>query len=222
MLNLLVAAFDFAGIFKTVVTKWYYYVIALVLLGGVICCLVFCRPKKRNNLSKTEKLCYIAVLSALHAVVNIFDINIGDTIQLSFVAAVGFIAGYLLGGGYAFLICFIGDLIGAIIAPHGAYNPIIAFGTCLWGFIPGVLYSHFNGNKYVKLIISFLICSVVVSAGCNTLGVWLMYGLGKHTFLFYLADMPVKLLSVLVNAIICVPLIKILPKILPKNKFTLD
>lgn len=220
MVNILTSAFDFAKIFSNVLSNWYYYVgFALV----VIMLLLFCTLKKqpaRANLSSTQKLVYVSLFSALATVSNVFDISVSSELQISLLATVGFITGYLFGGGTGFAVCFIGDLLGALINPHGVYNPIIAIGSGLWGFIPGVIYSFFKGNDYVKLAISYLLCFAVISGGVNTLGIYLMYGLGKHTFAYYFASLPWKLIGVAANAIICAALLSALPKILPKNHFT--
>lgn len=220
MSYLFLTAFDFKTVFSNVVSNWYYYLAALIVVAVIIVLTVKKQPK-RANLNSTQKLVYVAVLSALATVANIFDIRISEELQISLIATVGFIAGYLFGGGIGFAVCFIGDLLGAIINPHGAYNPVIAIGTGLWGFIPGIIFSFFRGNKYLKLAISFVLCVIIISAGLNTLGIWLMYGLGKRTFVYYLAFLPWKLLGVAVNLVISVLLLEILNRVLPKDKFNL-
>lgn len=219
---LLTNAFDFGAIFKTVVTKWYYYLIFAVFIAALILFFTLKKRPERNTLNKTARIAYTAVLSALCVLANVFDIKVSDAFQISLVATVGFLSGYLLGGGYGFAACFIGDLLGAIINPHGAYNPIIGIGTGLWGLIPGLVFSFPKGNDYVKLLISFVICSVVISGMVNTLGIFLMYGLGKKTFIAYLADYPLKLAVAAVNFAISAALLAVLPRILPKDKFTLN
>lgn len=213
---LLTNAFDFAEIFKTVRTRWYYYVALAVFLILLFSFFFFKKQPKKHNLSKTQKICYIAVLAALATVSNIFDIKISDEFQISLVATVGFIAGYLLGGGYGFAVCFIGDLLGAIINPHGPYNPIIGIGTGLWGLIPGIAFSYFKGNEYVKTAISFAVGFLLVSAGINIVGFCLMYPT-YYTFEALLPTLPFKLLVVMVNAAICMGLLSVLPRLVQKT-----
>lgn len=214
---LLTDAFDMGAIFKTVVTKWYYYVIFAVFIALLVLFLTLKKRPERNALNKTGRIAYTAVLTALCVIANVFDIKVSDAFQISLVATVGFVSGYLLGGGYGFAACFIGDLIGAIINPHGAYNPIIGIGTGLWGLIPGLVFSFPKGNDYLKLVISFLISSVVISGIVNTLGIYLMYGLGKA----YLAGYPWKLAMAAVNFALSAALLAVLPRVLPKDKFFL-
>ena len=214
--NLLINAFDFAAIFKTIRTKWYYYVALAVFLILLFSFFFFKKQPKRYGLTKTQKICYVSVLAALATVSNIFDIKISDEFQISLVATVGFIAGYMLGGGYGFAVCFIGDLLGAIINPHGPYNPIIGIGTGLWGLIPGVAFFYFKGNEYVKTAISFVIGFLLVSAGINIVGFCLMYPT-YYTFEALLPTLPLKLVVVLVNCAVCMGLISVLPRIIKRT-----
>ncbi len=215
MSNLLVNAFDFAKIFGNIGKRWYYYV-ALVVFIAFIVVFMLKSKKDRNSLSSTQKLVYTAVFSALSFVANYFTIKVSDLFQISFVATTGFVAGYLLGGGLGFVSSFIGDLICGIVAPFGAYNPIIGIGTGLWGFIPGVIFTSFKGNDYLKTAISFIVCFFLNSFVVNTLGLSLMYTM---TFESLLVLLPGKLAVVAGNCVISCLLVAILPRVLPKDKF---
>ncbi len=212
-------AFDFAYIFKTFVTKWYYYLALLVFLILIVCAFFIKKQPERHRLSNTQKIVYVAIFSAFCAVSNIFDIPVNESLQLSLVATVGFIAGYLLGAGEGFFVCFIGDLIGGIICPKGPYNPVIGIGTGLWGLIPGIAFSYFKGKGVVKLIVSFVLGALVISLGVNTVGYALMYP--KYTTLaLSFAMLPFKLISVVTNAVISFFIMLSLKKVLPKDKFS--
>lgn len=213
---LLVNAFDFAGIFGNILKRWYYYV-ALFIVIALIVFYALRRKRKRNGFSDTQKIVYTAFFSALSFVANYFTIKVSDLFQISFVATAGFLSGYLLGGGLGFAASFIGDLICSIVAPLGPYSPIIGIGTGLWGFVPGVIFDCFNGNRYVKTVISFVVCFFLNSFVVNTLGLSLMYGM---SFGSLLVSLPWKFLAVAVNCVICVLFMEILPKILPKDKFS--
>ncbi len=212
---LLVNAFDFAGIFGNFLKRWYYYV-ALFIVIALIVFYALKRKRKRNGLSDTQKIVYTAIFSALSFVANYFTVKVSDVLQISFVATTGFLAGYLLGGGLGFAASFIGDLICGIVAPFGAYNPIIGIGTGLWGFVPGVIFDCFNGNRCVKTVISFVVCFFLNSFVVNTLGLSLMYGMNFSSLLILL---PWKFLAVAVNGVICIVLTEVLSRILPKDKF---
>ncbi len=211
--NLLINAFDFSEIFKTIRSRWYYYVALAVFVILLFSFFFFKKQPRKNNLTKTQKITYVAVLTALATVGNVFDIKVSDEFQISLVATVGFLAGYLLGGGYGFAVCFTGDLIGAIVNPHGPYNPIIGIGTGFWGLIPGIAFYYFKGNDYVKTAISFALGFLLVSAGINVVGFCLMYPT-YYTFEILLPTLPLKLAVVAVNCAICMALVSVLPRVI--------
>lgn len=216
MSNLLaVAPFDFGAIFSNLSKRWYYYVALLVFLVAVVVVFLTVK-KKRNNLNQTQKIVYTAIFSALAFVANYLTIPVSSVLQISLVATVGFIAGYTLGGLGGFAAAFIGDFICGIIAPFGAYNPIIGIGTGLWGLIPGVIFTFTKGNDFIKLSISFVLGFIFNSFLVNTLGLSLMYTM---TFESLMVLLPTKLLAVAINAVISALLVPILKKVLPKDKF---
>ncbi len=220
-MNLILSnAFDFSYVFKTVTTKWYYYVFSLAFIIILFCLFFIKSPKKRNNLSKTQNLCYVAIFSALCTVTNIFDVKVNDEFQISLVATVGFIAGFLLGPKSGFSACFLGDLLGAIINPHGPYNPIIGIGTGFWGLIPGLAFSYFRGKSYTKTAISYAVSFLIISMGINTLGFCLMYPT-RYTLETLLPLVPFKFLVAVCNFIISYLLLSVLKRTLPKSKFNL-
>lgn len=222
MLNLLATApFDFAKIFGNIGSRWYYYVVLAVFLAFIILFTIYGK-QKRNTLTKTQKLVFTAIFSALAFVANYFTIKASDLFQLSFVALVGFLAGYTLGAGLGFVASFVGDLICGIVAPFGAYNPIIGIGTGLWGFIPGLLFTvgdnlpDFKLKDYVITVISFIFGFVLNSFAVNTFGLSVMYSMSFESLLVLL---PGKLAVVGVNMVIACVLIGVLPRILPADKF---
>lgn len=212
-----VAPFDFGGIFGNVKKSWYYYVILAIVFILIVLSLCF-RKKKRNNLTNTQELVYVALCSALCFLANYFTIKASDVIQISFVALAGFVAGILLGGSLGFTASFIGDLLCSIIHPFGAYNPIIGIGSGLFGLIPGVIFSFKKGNKYFKVILSSILTFICCTFFVNTLGLSLMYSM---TFKSLWILLPYKLITAVVNCLLSVLVLKIFIKILPEDKFNI-
>ena len=67
-------------------------------------------------------------------------------------------------------------------------------------------------NNEIKLFVSILLCLVICTAGLNTLGTYLIYGIGKKTFLVYLgARFPVQCIMAAVNFVIVAALLKVKP-----------
>ena len=213
-------AFDFAYIFKSIVSKWYLYLaLALVIIGVVLfACLV--KQPKRNDLTKTQKMAYMAIMSALSVALNVVQIPT-PLVQLSFVATICFMAGVLLGPVEGFAVGFIGDLIAGIVAPMGVYSPIIGIGTSLFGLVPGVIFAFFNGKDWVKAIISFAITFVLTSILINTIGLSLIYP-KYYVLTERVLLLPLNLLFHAINCALSILLIKTFKRVLPKGKFQID
>lgn len=213
-------AFNFAYIFKSIITRWYLYLALLGVIIGVVLFAVLKRQPKRNSLSKTQKLAYISVFSALLVTVNILQIPT-PLAQLSLVATVACIAGILLGPVSGFAVAFVGDLIAGIIAPLGVYSPIIGIATSLFGLVPGIVFAYFKGNDLVKLIVSFVITFILSSVILNTIGLSLIYP-KVYVLTDRLLMLPVTLLFHAINCALSYLIIRTFKKTLKRSKFYID
>ena len=220
-------AFNFSVIFGNLSSRWYYYLALALFLTGLSLFLLIQKQPKRNNLTDTQKLSYISVLTTLSVIANMLTFFIvPNRYAVSFTAIPCFIAGYILGAGAGFAVGFIGDLIAAIIMPAGAYLPLIGIASGLWGFIPGIIFSYFKGKGYIKTIISFLICFVVCSAFLNTLANWLYVVIDRNSTTPFWVYLGIRVwfqaIVCAVNCLICLWLYNYLPRILPKTKFNFE
>lgn len=220
LLSASAASFDFAVIFGNILTNWYYYLALVVCLIAIAVFFVVKKPKARHTLTPTQKLTYVSVLTALCVVANCFSYFPVSYISVSFTYTVCFIAGYVLGAKAGFAVGFIGDLIGGIIMPAGAYNPLIGLASGLSGLIPGIAFDYFGGNDYVKTCVSSAVNLAACTSGLNTFALWLMYGLGKKTFWAYLwVRLLWQVLVAAANLVLCLALVAIIPRVLPVGKF---
>ena len=210
--------FDIADIFRNIGTRWYVYVVIFVTTV-LLLTLVLIKGKKRNNLSNTQKLVYTAVLSALAFLANYLTIKVSNEIQISLIATVGFIAGYLMGPSLGFVSAFLGDLICGIVAPLGVYSPVIGLGSALMGFIPGVIFTRLKFNDYIKLAISYLLVFIIASFFVNNVGLSLLYGWPIEASIF--TRLPFILIGTVVNCAVSFALLPVFNRVLPKNKFNL-
>ena len=218
MFNLLApSAFDFKAIFSNVLSEWYYYLAFILIVLTVIFLVVKFKPQEKVELKKTHKLSIIAILSALCVIANIFSFG-SDFVKFSFVSVVCFISGFTLGpiGGLA--VGFIGDFLAGIIFPFGVYNPIIALGSALFGFIPGIIFHYFKGNNIIKTVVSFIICYVVCSVLLNTTATYFMYLHGNSAkyqtvFAYLVARVPTTAITQGINLVISILLLPALNKI---------
>ncbi len=218
MFNLLApGAFDFKAIFSNVLSEWYYYLAFILIVLTVILIVVKFKPQEKVDLKKTHKLSIIAILSALCVIANIFSFG-SDFVKFSFVSVVCFIAGFTLGPIGGLTVGFIGDFLAGIIFPLGVYNPIIALGSALFGFIPGVIFNYFKGNNIVKTVISFVICYLICSVILNTTATYFMYLYGNSAkyqtvFAYLIARMPTTAITQGINLVISILLFPALNKI---------
>lgn len=210
--------FDIADIFRNIGTRWYVYVVIFVTTA-LLLALVLIKGKKRNNLTNTQKLVYTAIFSALAFLANYLTIKVSNEIQISLIATVGFVAGYLLGPSLGFVSAFMGDLICGIVAPLGVYSPVIGLGSALMGFIPGVIFSRFKFNNYAKVAISYVLVFIIASFFVNNVGLALLYGWTIDVTI--LTRLPFILIGTAVNCAVSYALLPVLNRVLPKNKFNL-
>lgn len=189
-------------------------------------------------MNKTYKLALTAMLTALSIVANALTIPITPSNAISFTIVIAFIAGIYLGALPAVTVGFVGDLIGHILFPMGAYNWFMGISCALTGLIPALIYK-LKINKLWKLCISLAIYLVTCSLILNTLGFWLQFIVGvdpspiglwqfftmdkggiKKSFWLYLAGRaPFILLNWVVNGIVVgiIQQTKILDKLLLRS-----
>lgn len=201
---------------ETIITA---IIVGVVIITATVLLLIFGKPVRKVNMSYTKKITYIAILSALCTICNIYTIGLSKSVFLSIVSIPCFIAGYMLGFIEGFAVGFIGDLLGSLINPFGPYNPVIGIASGMWGFVPGILFTYFRGNDRLKTVISFSICLVVCTICLNTFGLWLIYGLGKKTFFAYLwVRLPLQVVVTLVNMFLALSIMVFLPHFVDDKK----
>ncbi len=145
--------------------------------------------------STTETLAFLGVFTAFLSLSNIFTFEIiPPYFVLSVVMTFSFLAGLFL-GPWAFIVCFLGDVIGCLIHPFGPYNFIVGLASGLSGLLFGVAFllkSIFikKDNVFIDILlflIAYILVALICTAGLNTLGLFLMYAKGKKTFFAYLS-----------------------------------
>ena len=164
--------------------------------------------------SRARKIAYIAMMVALSIVGNMFfEFKLG-AVQYSFTTLVSALIGILIGPIAGFIACFIGDGVGFIANPFGAYTPWIGLATGLVAFISGFIVHFIKNDKpytiYVKLAIisvsTFLICSVCI----NGMFLWLVW-YSKMTFFEFLIYRYIALGQLFVSIINYAVLFALIP-----------
>ncbi|HKL74371.1 MAG TPA: folate family ECF transporter S component [Clostridia bacterium] len=178
---------------------------------------------KRQNTLGVKVIAYTAVLTALSSLSNIFSLILGGgALNVSFAYIPAFIAGAFINPLAGFLTGILGDLIGCIIAPKGALNPIILISSGLLGLIPGMVFwiakkRNIDTQKYSSALttISFLLV-FMICIPLNTIGLFLFYFKAKGKTLAAVFVMRYSKQSIILAAnfiltiIIQKPLIKLI------------
>ena len=144
-----------------------------------------------NTKSPTRKIAYVAVLTALSVVCNMFfEFKLADT-QFSLTIFFSALTGMLIGPLFGFVACFLGDLVGFLYNSGGfLYMPWIGISmgvvALISGFIMNGFYIKNKFGVFIKILIvallTFLICTIAI----NTTAFWLMYNGRKVPFTAYL------------------------------------
>ena len=116
---------------------------------------LFSKTILRKN--KAHRLAYVAVMTALTVVANMFfEFKLADT-QFSLTIVVSALTGILLGALPGFVACFLGDLVGFLYHSAGfAYMPWIGLSMGLTAVLASLFVNGTMGNGkpwflYVKL-----------------------------------------------------------------------
>ncbi len=172
--------------------------------------------------SRSQKIAYIAVMTAFSVVANMFfEFKLADT-QFSLTIVVSALTGILIGPCFGFVACFLGDLVGFLYHSAGfAYMPWIGLSMGLTALIAGVVMTVLKGNGKpwflcVKLgivcLTTFLLCTVAI----NTTAFWLLYSKVSYgTYLVSRLFVQGQIWNSLVNFALLFILVPMLNRIKP-------
>ncbi len=124
--------------------------------------------------TNAKRITFTAVLTALEIIlsrflsINAWNIKIG----FNFIPVV--LAALLLGPVWAGLVAALGDLIGAILFPIGAYFPGFTISAFMTGIIFGLLL--FEKQTVLRTVIAVLINQLIISLLVNSAWICVVYG----------------------------------------------
>lgn len=156
-------------------------------------------PRRSFNIrSATVTLTTLAVLIAAEVVLNLLEIHTSVLkINLAFVPVV--IAAYLYGAFGGMVIYGLGDLLGCIVHPVGAWYPPITLTCALMGGIFG-LFLH-RSRKIVPSVAAVILNQGIVSLFINSLWITLlMYKPDNGQFFayYFTGILPMRTVNVLI------------------------
>lgn len=144
-----------------------------------------------NDSTPTQRIAYVAIMSAFLVVCNMFfEFKLADT-QFSLTIFFSALTGLVIGPLYGFVACFLGDLVGFLYNSGGfMYMPWIGLAMGMVAFISGLVMNCFDFKFkfaiYIKLfmvcVLTFFICTVAI----NTTAFWIIYNTKKVPYLAYL------------------------------------
>ena len=155
------------------------------------------------EMSQSKRIAYVAVVTALSIVINMFvRIPLGDN-QISLKIFVSILSGTLLGGGSGFAVCMLSDFLGWLVNPGGAYMPWIGLSAGLLALFAGILMNNFRtGSLVVFYIKCFLICLfslTVCTTFINTTALYVMYSSKDVPYIDYVF---IRLAGQAVNSVV--------------------
>lgn len=152
----------------------------------------------------TKDLVLISILVALNIVLSRFLSISAWNVKVGFTFVTLFVAAYLYGPLVAGLVGSLGDLIGALLFPIGAYFPGFTLTAFLMGFVFGI-FLHKN-YRTKNIIISCLINEIVLSLFLNTLWIKILYNSN------YFALLSTRLIQAIVMSFVEICFIKLFSK----------
>ena len=175
-------------------------------------------------MTKNKKIILSAMLLALLIVLSRFLSIETQFLVISFSFIPIMMSAIWLGAKYSMIIAALGDLIGAILFPFGAYFPGFTVSAALSGYIYGVfLYNkgekQLNSKIFIfKLIISSILVLGIVNIFINSLWLHILYGEA------YLVIIGTRLVTQIIMLPIQIIVIYTLNKFLNPivNKYLLD
>ena len=152
----------------------------------------------------TKKIVLLALLVALNIVLSriVPAINAWNMkISLTFITMV--IAGNLYGPIYSVLVGALGDFIGSLLFPIGAYNPLFTITAALSGLVFGIFYEKNMETKYA--VIECLINNICVTLLLNSWFIAITY---NTSFTALLATRSIQALVMFVVQMLLIIVLK--------------
>ena len=146
-----------------------------------------------DGLTKTQKIAYVAVMTALCVVCNMFfEFKFADT-QFSLTIFFSALTGMVIGPLYGFVACFLGDLVGFLYNSAGfMYMPWIGLSMGMVALISGLIMNlidfKFKFQIFVKLLLISVLTFIVCTIAINTTAFWIIYNTKKVPYFAYLVS----------------------------------
>lgn len=151
--------------------------------------LIFC--PLADGATKSKKVAYLGLATAFSVIANtFFEIKLG-AVQYSFTIAVCALLGILMGAGYGFVACFVGDAIGFFLHPFGAYMPWVGLSNGVIAVLAGMLLTKLKlqkaGSRYALIAIFCVLSFAVCTVGITNTAFFFLYSKGVGYGAYFVA-----------------------------------
>lgn len=130
---------------------------------------------QKVSFGTTKWLTYTAVFTALALVMKFAGqaLTITKDFKITPIYVIWLIAAAVLGPVGGGVVGFLSDILGALIFPVGAINPLLTLGCTMYGVLAGLCYKYFPvKNHYAKFLFSGIMCTVLVSLLFDSFALW--------------------------------------------------
>ena len=140
--------------------------------------------KSLRPLSETRNLVLIGLMIALHIILTRYlSIPIGPAVRLSLGCIAAILAGMWMGPAAGGIVGAAADTLGLMMAPSGAWLPLLTLSAACFGILPGFFMEFINAQNLTKGRRTLRICLMtgVVSLICQLItsfGLFLAFGAG--------------------------------------------
>ena len=145
-----------------------------------------------ENKTRAKKIAYLGLATAFSVIANtFFELKLG-AVQYSFTIAVCALLGVLMGAGYGFVVCFIGDGIGFALHPFGAYLPWVGLSNGMIAFLAGLLLINIKnipkiGGRCLRIAFFCLLSFVVCTVGITNTAFFFLYAKGVSYVTYFIS-----------------------------------
>ena len=138
--------------------------------------------------------------------------NVSFKISLTFITLI--IAAYLYGPFYSCIVGGVGDLVGSLLFPIGAYNPLFTLTAMLSGLVYG--FFLYKGLKIKNIVLSVLIDKFIISLLINTAIISILY---KTSFkALFLTRLHTNIIMIFIEIVVIKSLEKFLMRLKKSNE----
>lgn len=169
-----------------------------------------------NKKINTQKIAYAALFVAVSPVLNCLSAQT-TALSLSLTYIPSIIAGIYMGPFVGFLVGALGDGVGCLLFPHGAWLPLLTLASGLTGVMPWIAKRIFGENLAAMIAAAYLLTLVVCTLGINTTTLWYTFFRSKKTLWVYMGGRIMSQgLVLLLNAALTFVLVPFCDKYLKK------